>query len=261
MKLVSLLKPSAYKARLLRWAREQEPQPSHKSGDGMVLHGRALGFLSDPAFLRAYERGMNSGHHIARAVGSTDDLHIEYRVYVECWAASQGLLIEGDFVTCGVNTGVMPLAICEYLDFNKTGRRFYLFDTYNGIPETQMSDGERQRGLEENAAYYSDCYDLARENFAPYPNAKLVRGMVPDTLNDVQIDKVAYLAIDMNIAYPERKAIEFFWPKLTPGALIVLDDYGFSAFVGQRASMDEFAASVGVSVLTLPTGQGLIKKP
>lgn len=230
--------------------------PASYEADGMRLSGKNLGFLTDPKFLSAYQRGMRSGHRMGRA-----DLHLEYRAYIECWAASQGLLIEGDFVTCGVNTGIFPLAICEYLDFNSTGRNYYLFDTYEGIPEDQMLSSERAPRKAENAAYYEDCFETAAKNFAPFPRAKLVKGKVPDTLNDVSVDKVAYLAIDMNIAYPERAAIEHFWPKLSPGALIVLDDYAFAKFEEQKRSMDEFAASAGVSVLALPTGQGLIKKP
>jgi O-methyltransferase len=231
------------------------------SADGMHLEAKHLGFLTDPRFVRAYNRGMNSGHHIGRDKGSTADIHIEYRVYIECWAAEACLRLDGDFVCCGVNTGIMPLAICDYTDFNSTDKRIWLFDTFTGIPENQMSASERAPRTRENADHFSDCYAIAAENFAPFARAKLVRGMVPDTLATVPIDRVAYLAIDMNIAYPERKAIEYFWPKLSTGALVVLDDYGWTRYAEQRISMDEFAASVGVSVLTLPTGQGLMMKP
>lgn len=251
----------------LRLVREEfwYPKPKEDAlsylGDGMHLYDRNLAFMRDPRFLAAYRRGMDSGHHIGRRRGSDDDIGIQFRVYVECWAAGQALKVPGDFVCCGVNTGINPLAICDYLDFNATGRGFFLFDTYEGIPEAQMSAGEREHRVAENEVMYSDCWELARRNFAPYPRARLVRGLVPDTLTRVEIERVAYLSIDMNIAYPERKAIEFFWPKLSPGGLVVLDDYAFARYEEQHATMDEFAASVGVSVLTLPTGQGLLVKP
>jgi predicted O-methyltransferase YrrM len=72
---------------------------------------------------------------------------------------------------------------------------------------------------------------------------------------------VAYLSLDMNIAAPERAALEHFWPKLVRGGVIVLDDYGWAAYSEQKASMDEFAAAHGIQVCCLPTGQGLIVKP
>ena len=43
--------------------------------------------------------------------------------------------------------------------------------------------------------------------------------------------------------------------------MVVLDDYGFRAHIEQKHAMDAFARSVGVSILSLPTGQGMISKP
>src|SRR5262249_37785130 len=106
-----------------------------------------------------------------------------------------------------------------------------------------------------------ECYEMVSRNFAPFPRAVLVQGKVPDTLSSVAIDKVAYLSIDMNIAYPERKAIEHFWPKLSSGACVVLDDYGWRGYEAQRDTMDDFGRAVGVEILMLPTGQGLVIKP
>jgi hypothetical protein len=85
--------------------------------------------------------------------------------------------------------------------------------------------------------------------------------MVPATLDLAPVERVCYLSLDMNISYPERAAIEYFWPKMTPGAPIILDDYAWQGYEEQKASMDAFAASVNVGILTLPTGQGLILKP
>jgi len=229
-------------------------------GDGITLFGRNLSFLRDPKFMAAYARGENSGHIYDVAPGK--GLGAEFRTYVECWAARECLRLDGDFVCCGVNTGVIPLAICEYLDFNESEKTFWLFDTYNGVPESQMSDIEREGDRPSIVArLYQECFATAQKNFAPFHRARLVRGTVPDTLNKVDIPKVAYLSIDMNIAYPEIKAIEHFWPKLSAGAIVILDDYAFSLHEERHDAMDSFAQSVGVRILTMPTGQGLLIKP
>jgi hypothetical protein len=65
----------------------------------------------------------------------------------------------------------------------------------------------------------------------------------------------------MNCAAPEIAAAEYFWDKLVPGAVIVLDDYGWKIHYEQKEKFDRFAARKGVRVLALPTGQGLIFKP
>jgi hypothetical protein len=217
-----------------------------------------MSWLQDSSFREAYETGICSGHRFADTKNS---LRLEWRVHTILWAAQQALHCEGDFVECGVNTGIFSLAICQHLRFEQQQRKFYLFDTYQGIPESQMSAAERASRLQDNARHYDDCYERARQNFAPWPNAILVRGMVPDTLTSVSISSVAYLSLDMNIAKPERAALEHFWPKLSRGAPIVLDDYGWADFAEQKITIDEFAARQGVPVCCLPTGQGLIIKP
>lgn len=88
-----------------------------------------------------------------------------------------------------------------------------------------------------------------------------MRGLVPDTLPTVPIDRVCYLSVDMNIVEPEVAALEYFWDKLVPGAAVILDDYGWANYQLQQEAHDRFAAARGVPVLHLPTGQGLIIKP
>jgi O-methyltransferase len=227
-------------------------------GDGLLATGQSVGFLREPRFQSAYRRGMFSGHWIGD--GLNRDLHIEWRVHVACWAAAHGRLLQGDFVECGVNTGILSLAVCDYVDFNSIDKNFYLFDTYDGIPNDQMAASERA-DREASNLKYPDCFEVARQNFAPYQRARLIRGRVPESLYTTPIDRVSYLSIDMNIAYPERKAIEFFWPKLSSSSIVVLDDYGWDAYQEQKRTMDEFASSVGTEVLSLPTGQGILIKP
>ena len=75
-----------------------------------------------------------------------------------------------------------------------------------------------------------------------------------------EIRNVAYLSIDMNCVLPEIAAAEYFWPKMSHGAIIVLDDYGHTGFDKQRLAFDKFAKEKRVPILFSPTGQGIIIK-
>jgi len=183
-----------------------------------------------------------------------------WRTYTCCWAAEQALHVEGDFVECGVNLGGLSRTITEYVDFNNVDKDFYLFDTYRGLDPSQSIKGEEALLAHHNSVYY-DCYEEAKTNFKDFPRCRLVRGTVPGSLTQVDIAKVAYLSIDMNCTVPEVEALRHFWPKLSPGAIVVLDDYGWVAHHLQKKGIDEFMKTTGVGVLTLPTGQGLIVKP
>lgn len=219
--------------------------PLDFDADGMKLSDKNLKALSDPRFVQAYQRSVDPV------------VPIQFRAHVCCWAASQAAKLPGDFVECGVNEGWLSLTICRYLDFNSLGKSFYLFDTFSGIPAEQITESEAARAA---LHHYPDCFEKAKCSFSEFPRARLVRGKIPDTLDNVPIEQVCYLSIDMNIEKPERDAIEFFWPKLVSGGIVVLDDYAFGGYEKQHDSMDQFAAKVGANILTLPTGQGLIVK-
>lgn len=231
------------------------------SSPGLDVRYHTVDFVDDPAFMTAYQLGMAGAREFLQRAGAPADVRHEWPVLVCCWAAWHATRLAGDFVECGTNTGIMATAVCQYVDFNRLDKSFYLFDTYDGIPSEQMSEAERRLGREAlSKAVYRDCYEATKRSFAHYPRVQLVRGIVPDTLSTVQIDRVCYLSLDMNIVLPEIAAIEYFWDKLSPGAPVVLDDYGKAKFIEQKRAMDAFAARRGVKILNLPTGQGLLLK-
>ncbi len=214
----------------------------------------AADFLRDPRFIEAYRLGMGTGHRFR------SDLHIEWRVYTCCWAAASALNLPGDFVECGVYTGITSRAVVSYVDFaSESERTFYLLDTFEGIPSEQFTAAELAAGLDKRYTY-EGTLELVKRNFSAFPNVKIVSGRIPATLSEVTSERVAYLAIDMNVAAPEIAAIEYFWDRLVPGAVVVLDDYNWLDHAEQRRAFDQFAKSRKTQVLALPTGQGLLLK-
>jgi hypothetical protein len=221
--------------------------------DPKVIHNHD--FMRDPAFLRAINRGKKAFPF---------DYKMPWRLHVALYFARRAVALQGDFVECGVWRGYLSSAIMEYLDWNTIpDRRFFLFDTFDGMVESQMTDGElaNRDKIDHLNKYFRDNYEHAKNNFADFKNVNLIRGIVPDSLTQVDISKVAYLSIDMNCVQPELAAAEYFWDKLVPSAAIILDDYGFVSYEQQKAGFDAFAKSKGVEVLALPTGQGIIMKP
>jgi hypothetical protein len=226
-------------------------QPTYNA-DGLISWHNC-DFIDEPRFRAAYAEGERTG--------SWKGANIRWRAHVACWAAANAVRLEGDFVECGVNRGGLSRTVIEYLDWKSLGRTFYLLDTFCGLSEKYISDAEQARGISPTMnGYYEECYDDVVETFRGLPNVRIVRGAVPETLTQVAAKKVAYLSIDMNCVEPEIAALEFFWDKLARGALVVLDDYGWSQHLLQKRAFDEFAARKQVAILSMPTGQGLILK-
>jgi len=223
--------------------------------DGLATRHN-VDFLRDPRFVEACRVGME---------GARPGTHVEWRIHVALWCASQAALLDGDFVECGVHTGILSAAVMSWLEFGRHApRKFYLFDTWAGIPEEQVSEEERRLGVLEMNRKYQDGDrlhgDVVRK-FSRWPNAVIVRGRVPESLQAMAaVERVAYASIDMNVAAAEMGAAEFLWPRLVPGGLMLLDDYGWSAHAQQKKAWDEWAGRSRVMILALPTGQGIIQK-
>jgi len=224
--------------------------PLRYNQDGLATVHNA-DFMTEPRFARAYALG--------RATGSWGVSEVHWRAYVACWAAQRALDLEGDFVECGVNRGGLARAIIDFTGVDRTGRRFYLLDTFAGLVDKYISDEERALGR--TGGGYEECFDAVQKTFAPFANVVLVRGAVPETLTQVAADRIAFLSLDMNCAPPEIAAAEYFWERLSSGAVVLLDDYGWAGHIVQKRAFDRFAEQRGVAVLGLPTGQGLLFKP
>ncbi len=213
-------------------------------------------FRADPEFRAAYARGVKASRGV--------DPVFEWRVHVALWAAQTALHTQGDFVECGVNAGFISSAIMNRLQWNTLDRRFYLIDTFSGPVLGQYSQDEIQhqrlsialRALKAGA-YVTDMNRI-HSNFSEWPNAIVVQGAIPEILGRVEFGAVAFLHIDLNCAPPEQKTLEFFWDRLSPGAVILLDDYAYYGHDCQRDAIDSIAKARGANILSLPTGQVLI---
>lgn len=227
-------------------------------GDGLGTKNKSLKFLEeDKNFISAWA---GTSKHIYQTTG-TKAPDVRWRAHMAIWAAKNGLNLEGDFVECGVHSGIFSNMICRYLDFGSTNKKFWLFDTWSGVPMEGLSVEEKAVADGYNKAYHQkDIFEAVTEEFAQFKNCHLIRGELPKSLDDADIKKVSYLSIDLNNATYEKACIENLWPKLVPGALILLDDYNFKSCRLQQDMWDEFAASKNTMVASLPTGQGLIIK-
>jgi hypothetical protein len=237
-----------------------EPAPSEPARydqDGLVtIHNDH--FRRTPSFRAAYRRGVMASNGV--------DSAFEWRVHVALWAARMSLRVPGDFIECGVNSGFISSAIMQHLHWNTVERRFYLVDTFQGPPLDQYDPVEVERGrrrvAEDAMAAGAYVTDLARvrDNFAEWPNAIIIQGVVPEVLPVISPSQVAFLHIDMNCAYPEQATLQYFWDRLSPGAIVLLDDYAYFGYEQQTSAIDAVAEMIGADILSMPTGQGIIMK-
>jgi hypothetical protein len=241
-----------------RLTRVQKSDPSHTSynQDGLwSIHNHD--FMSDPIFRKAYMRGCRAA----------SDYKWHWRVHIGLWAAWTASKLDGDFVECGVNRGFLSSSIMEFLDWDSLNKTFYLLDTFSGPDLDQISTEDLASGFMETHAamsktgFYIQGSETVKTNFSQWKNIKVIEGTIPATLGQVDARKVAFLHLDLNCSLPEAAALNFFWDRLMPGAVVLLDDYAYRGFESQKRAMDVIAEEKQAMIASLPTGQGLLIKP
>lgn len=212
------------------------------TGDNLFTYGRNLGFLEDRPFMEAFER------HATTAVEKS----ILWRMSTVLWGVRQGLRLEGDFVECACYKGTTVRVICDTVGFvHYPDRHYYLYDLFDhdsSLPHHAMPEHSKRLFAE------------VKQRFADCPNVTVTQGRVPDVLSEVAPEKIAFMHLDMNNADAEIGALEVLFERMVPGAVLVLDDYGWLGYRAQKMAEDPWLLQHGYRVLELPTGQGLLVK-
>jgi len=222
------------------------------AGDNMLVAVRTMSFLQDKRFVRAVDE---------RIAGMGSDLgggepNKVWRLHTYVWCCKNALALVGDLVECGVHMGLYSGVMLSLVDLVAVNKKIYMYDTFTGLDENYSNERERKQTAE--VYQIPDWEQTVRDSLAKWPHAIVVKGTVPDSLEDTAPDKVAFLHLDMNAAEAEVAALNFFEERLTPGAIILLDDFGRLEHVEIFLAMKAWFDDRYLPILELPTGQGLV---
>lgn len=220
------------------------------AADMLIALSRNTHFMQDPRFRQSYES----------TVRNDQERSLVWRLHVLAWAADHAKNIEGDFVECGVLRGFSSAVLCKFLEFEKIPKTYYLYDTFEGLSEDMASEKELRQSVSYKQSDSTEQLEEVRQLFASYPNVRIVKGVVPHSFTEAMPEKVAFMHLDMNAAKAEIAALENLFDRMSPGAVLVFDDFGWQAYRDQMIAEVEYMLKRGYSILELPTGQGLVLK-
>lgn len=177
------------------------------------------------------------------------------RCYVLYTLLGQAAHVPGDVWECGVYKGGTAAMLAALLQEKAPTKRLYLFDTFEGMPETDAEKDWHKKG---------DFSDTSRESVTAYvghPDLCVVRqGFIPTTFAGLETAQIALAHIDVDIYKSIIDSLEFIWPRLSLGGFVIFDDYGFRTCPGARAAVDDFFRGRACAPLCLPTGQAVVFK-
>ena len=208
-------------------------------------------FLEDPEFSRLYEQ-------MAADWFQDEIVDARWRMWLLTRLALHARHVPGDFAEFGVYRGGCARMILSTADLD-TARRFHLFDTFAGIPESNLSESER--GAEFAGKLSDTSADYVSQLLAPWlPIPRLWPGDVFDTIPSADTGALAFVHLDLNAAAPTGHVLEHVYERVTAGGIVVFDDYGWQHYREQRAAIDAFLRDRPEVLVTLPTGQAFLTK-
>lgn len=228
-------------AGIFQTLRHVAPQEGIFFSDNLLAWRRNLSFLHNRDFMAAVEKNSET----------LEEKGIIWRHYFLAWCAEQALRRKGDFVECGCYRGTSARIVCDYVNFGATDKTYWLYDLF------EYPDDAAWHTM---PAHGKKLHKAVRKRFDDLPNVKIVKGRIPESLENKAPRKIAFLHLDLNNAASEIAALEILFERVVTGGLIVLDDYGWLYYRDQKKAHDDFFAAHGLHVMELPTGQGLVLK-
>lgn len=162
--------------------------------------------------------------------------------------------IEGDFAELGVYKGNSAAILAHYA--TEYARRCYLFDTFQGFSETDLQGIDQSSRIE---MFSNTSLDLVQDVIGhPEINAcEIIPGHFPDSIPDqLSHTKFAVVSLDCDLYKPTVEALQWFFPRMDHGALIMLHDYSSGLWPGTTKAIDEFCKTHNQHLVLLPDKSG-----
>lgn len=167
---------------------------------------------------------------------------------------------EFNFVECGVADGTSAfIALRHIVNHKKINHKFsmHLYDSWKAIKKEVLTKKE----LNLRGNYYADLkIGTTKKNLSEFQDYTVYhQGYIPDSFSELppSPNQIVYLAIDLNSSKPTIDALDFFFPKLAKGGVIIFDDYGWAGYEDTKKAIDAYLFDKSGILLKLPTGQAI----
>jgi len=132
----------------------------------------------------------------------------------------------------------------------------HLYDSWGAMREEYLK--EKEKGSAGN--FQENDINRTKKNLADFAdNTVYHRGYIPDSLNlsPPAPESISYLHIDLNSVEPTVAALDFFFPRLLRGGVILFDDLGWREYQVTREGVIEFFKDKPGILMSSPSGQAI----
>ncbi|ABG60013.1 TylF/MycF/NovP-related O-methyltransferase [Cytophaga hutchinsonii] len=169
--------------------------------------------------------------------------------------------VPGAIVECGVFKGasLVRFAAFRQLLTNPLAKRIIGFDAFGEFPQTDFEGDKKWRDKfvtdsGEQGIGVEQLLDVLKHKKCD-ENVDLIKGdvvkTIPEYLKKHPELKISFLNIDVDVYEPTKAALEYFYPLVSKGGVILLDDYA-NVFPGANKAVDDYFKDKDATIKRLP---------
>jgi O-methyltransferase len=163
--------------------------------------------------------------------------------------------VKGEIAELGVYQG----EFASYLNQIFGNRSLYLFDTFSGFDERDLSVEKINRFSEGDQDFSNTSVEMVLARMK-YPNKCIVKkGFFPETAKDIAANiPFAFVSIDTDLYEPIYEGLKYFYPRLTPGGYIAVHDFNNDRYAGANKAVMDFCNENKVPYVPVSDGWGSV---
>lgn len=146
--------------------------------------------------------------------------------------AQQANKLKGDVAEIGVYKG----GTAKLLALSCPDKAVHLFDTFQGMP----AKDDPSIDIHKEGDFDDTSLEDVQNALSECENAKFYQGMFPETVDDTVSEKFSLVHSDVDLYQCNVDVLEYFYPRMVKGGIIVFDDYEWEGCPGIRKSLEEF---------------------
>lgn len=133
-------------------------------------------------------------------------------------------------------------------------RKLYLFDTFQGYDPRDLQKEAEMDGMKPEPYDFKDVKkDLVMARMPQKEQVVIKEGWFPETAFDLEDETYALVVLDAGLYQPTYSGIEYFFPRMNRGGVIIVCNYESMKYTGVRKAMDDLEKKYG-AFLILPLG-------
>jgi hypothetical protein len=156
--------------------------------------------------------------------------------------------VPGDLAECGVYRGGTLIPTGLHLKQSRADKVLYGFDSFQGFDgsvDSEIALGGVENSEKRRGGFSDTSLQYVRDRvrrFALEDHVKVVPGYLADTLETHSEKQFSFVHLDVDIYESYKLCLEFFYPRLSAGGVILLDEYNDPPWPGCNKAVDEFMA-------------------